>query len=123
MKKINNLVKIIEDTPVAIRPLITVYKKLGNSFNYLKYECRGITQKIPYPQWVIDKFNFSKYGIGLSYECDNMTKTLVHEAIHIEYNDATENEVIQLTELYYEVPIIRKAAQKRVVYELGKKEL
>lgn len=122
MKIGNDLISIIEKTPISLRELIRHYDKTGMRL------LRGITERIPYRKVgmgaIVDKLGWSEYIIELSYHLDNMGETLVHEVLHIKYPSLTEGEINEFTEIYWnKYPTVRKAAVRRLVYELGKKDL
>jgi len=113
-----DLFRIIEETPIAVRPLIQRYYT-GPDGQVTIITSRGIVLKIPWKDVGAEKLGFSEYGIGLSYNCDNMGKTLVHEALHIKYPQMTENNVEFLTQVYWnKYPTLRQAAVRRVIIEL-----
>lgn len=126
----DDLFHIIENTPISLRRRFKRYNNLTGEMHYL----RGMSDIIPYRVNgmgdMVDKHGWSEYGIVLSYECDccdNMAKTLLHEALHIKYWNTPsmdEDKINELTEVYWNTyPTIRKVAVKRLVYELGVKDL
>lgn len=111
MTKID-LVKIMKETPLALRPTIKIQQPLSGGF-YDVYLVKGLTLDTPW----------EGKGIALSYECDNMTETLVHEALHIKFPTYEENKIILLTKEFYKNNNIRKTAQKRIVDKLTEYEI
>jgi hypothetical protein len=109
MKK---LIEIISECPVALRGIVTLRKETSNGYNI--YQAKGLTLKTPFPYG---------HGIALSYECDNMGKTLLHEALHIARPQYREEVIESLTECMWKYQILKKECQKRIVYELGKRDL
>lgn len=115
-----SLQEIIRDTPLAFRNQLKIYDKPRNEVRYLQ----GITERMPWRKigadFVVDKFGFSEYGIGISYWCDDMCAILVHEATHIKYPWMKECDVEDIANTYWKkYQTIRKEAQKRVVEKLG----
>ncbi len=126
-KVVEDLVDIIKNTPLALRPLIKQYKALPGTNQYLECVCMGITRRMPWRKigasFVVDTLGFNEYGIGLSYNCDDMPETLLHEALHVRYNSLEELDIIHLTEFYSNNERLRKACQKRVIERLGELNL
>ena len=110
--KIEKLIKIMEETPLAIRPMLNFFT------SKYQYDVKGVVLRIPYAFEGI-----SSFGIGLSYECDNMGKTLVHEAMHICNQDHSEDSIRKLTSEYWRIPEVRKSAQNVIVNKLGEEGL
>ena len=113
MKKIlfervsKDLIGIIEETPLALRPSLIIPKNKIEA-----YFVMGVTMNTPW----------GGKGIALAYECDNMTKTLVHEALHIQYPILEETDIEGLTEEFFNIMSVRKASQKRIVDKLDEYE-
>jgi len=117
--KAETLCEILENSPLAIRPMIRMYKQLqGNS--YFVLECKGLVREFTFPYKGIMMRN---KGIGLSYECDNMPKTLTHEGLHIMYPAKEEDEIERLTEVYHNIPKVRELSRKLIVEKLGEYDL
>lgn len=111
------LEKIIKTTPLGLRPMLKLYSTFKGG--YLCCECKGFVRPIPWKDWGLSHYSFNKYGIGLSYECDNMAKTLLHEALHIKYENASEVEIELNTNKYWQDLPLRKVCQQRIVTKLG----
>ena len=113
MKKIlfervaKDLIGIIDETPLALRPSIIIPKNKIEA-----YFVMGFTMNTPW----------GGKGIALAYECDNMTKTLVHEALHIQYPILEETDIEGLTEEFFNIMDVRKASQRRIVDKLNEYE-
>lgn len=111
-KTATNLIDIIRETPLALRPTIKIQKHLSGGF-YDIHLVKGLTIDTPW----------GGKGIALSYECDNMSETLVHESLHIKFPSYEENKIILLTKDFYKNDKIRKTAQKRIVDKLTEYEI
>ena len=108
-----NLISIIENTPLALRPTIKIKNLLGEGFHDI-YLVKGLTMETP----------LGEKGVALSYECDNMTETLVHECLHVLYPTLSEKDVVKWTDMYYNTfPDVKRASQKRIVNKLNEYEV
>ena len=100
-------IKTIEETIVALNPLIV-----------LAVEKRGKRRIHVYRGLALRVDNGEK-GIILSYDCDNMGQTLVHEALHVAYPMFKEYMVEKLEDILWNYKDVKKAAQKKVVEAFG----
>ena len=107
---VEKLVDIINDYPLAIRPMIVIYTPLSGN-QYLRCEAKGVTLQTP---WKF-KDGSTRYGIGLSSDCDDMPTTYIHEAFHILYPQTDEAEIERLTNQYKIHPDLRKACLEKIL--------
>ena len=89
-----SLIDIIENTPIAFRPMLKFYKPLGND-NYIELTAKGMMRPFTFDY---NGITMRSYGVALSTDCDNMGKTLLHEYLHIQDEHMPEPEIEQLEE-------------------------
>lgn len=116
MEKIaKDLIKLIEEIPLVLQPELKLVRRLKNSnsglatyANYAELTYRGAVRRC-----------YDKYVIGLAFEFSNMGETLVHEVLHIRFQEVEDEGIKELTKDYWANPEVRKASQKRIVQRLG----
>lgn len=101
--RIKNLVRILEEIPLTICPAIKREMPLGNGSFYI-HSYKSLIVKTPYGD-----------GVALSSACDNMTKTLIHEGLHILYPHDEDEDIENKAYIYSNNHEIKKVAQKRIV--------
>jgi len=111
-----SLIDIIENTPIAFRPMLKFYKPLGND-NYIELTAKGMMRPFTFDY---NGITMRSYGVALSTDCDNMGKTLLHEYLHIQDEHMPEPEIEQLTNKYWNILPIRKTIINKLVEKLNK---
>lgn len=110
-KQIKN---ILDKTPIALRPIVRINRYDSRNNMRIVYQCKGL---------VLQGSN-GMHGVALSYECDNMAKTLLHECLHISDLAAKEDDVEIATQYLWRTnKYVRDIMQERVVKELYRRDL
>jgi len=106
----------IDNAYIVLRPELYHRRVVGDSdFAIIEQsELKGVLLEDPRTDFV---------GIALSYNCDNMTETLIHECIHYCDTELTEPIVERLTKKYVDDVDVRGASQKKIVELCGKYDI
>jgi len=99
------LVEIINETPLAIRSEVQLYERLPNETMEVIY-APGFVQKI--------KEHPVRYAICLNGGCYDMEETLVSKCLHIAYRNAGEMDIEDLTKYFMKYDDVKYAAKRRI---------